>query len=276
MKRLALLLLLALTACGKNADEPWLGYGEGEDAFIAAPAPGWVASLAVVRGQEVKTGDLLFTLNDTREKAARDQAAANLVNIKAQMNQNQATVAYATKELTRQTNLVRASAGTQATLDLARSNYDQAIARISEIRAQEQQTQAALADAEYQLSQRSIVSLVNGRVEDIYFRAGEYVPPSTPVISVLPPQNVYVRFFVPETRIRPYEARPAGAHFLRWLRREHDGHHHLHRAAGRIHPARDLQHRQSREAGVQAGSARARRVETQSRPAGRCAAARER
>jgi HlyD family secretion protein len=43
-----------------------------------------------------------------------------------------------------------------------------------------------------------VISLVDGRVEDIYFRAGEYVPPSTPVVSVLPPENVYVRFFVPE------------------------------------------------------------------------------
>lgn len=200
MKRFALLLLLALTACGKNPDQPWLGYGEGEDAFIAAPAPGWVANLAVTRGQEVKPGDLLFTLSDTNETAARDQAAANIANLKAQLEQNQATVAFAAKELARQTNLVHDKAGTQENLDLARSNYDQAVARDSEIRAQQQQAEAALTGAAYQLSQRRIVSLVQGRVEDIYFRTGEYVPPSTPVLSVLPPQNVFVRFFVPESQ----------------------------------------------------------------------------
>ncbi|HEY5238633.1 MAG TPA: efflux RND transporter periplasmic adaptor subunit [Rhizomicrobium sp.] len=167
---------------------------------MAAPAPGWVASLSVTRGQEVKPGDLLFTLNDTNEQSTRDQAAANLANLKAQFVQNQATLAYATKELTRQTNLVNEHAGIGENLDLARSNYDQAVARNAEIEAQQQQAQAALTGAAYQLSQRRIVSLVQGRVEDIYFRTGEYVPQSTPVLSVLPPQNVFVRFFVPESQ----------------------------------------------------------------------------
>ncbi|HSZ74585.1 MAG TPA: efflux RND transporter periplasmic adaptor subunit [Rhizomicrobium sp.] len=200
MKRCIFLLLFALTACGEKSNQPWLGYAEGEDAFIAAPAAGWVANLGVERGQEVKPGDVLFTLNDTQEKAARDQAAANLANMKSQLAQNQATVTYAEKDLARQNNLVRAQAGTQALLDLSRSNRDQAVARISQMRAQEAQAEAALADAEYQLSQRRIVSLVGGRVEDIYFRVGEYVPPSTPVLSVLPPKNIYVRFFVPESQ----------------------------------------------------------------------------
>lgn len=200
MKRIALLLLLALAACGKSPPEPWLGYAEGEDAFIAAPAAGWLAKLEVTRGQEIKPGDLLFVLDDTQQRAARDQAAANLSNIRAQMNQNKATLDYAAKDLSRQTKLVRANAGTQAMLDLSRSNYDQGNARISEIAAQEKQAEASLADAEYQLSQRRVVSLVQGRIEDIYFRAGEYVPPSTPVVSVLPPQNVFVRFFVPESQ----------------------------------------------------------------------------
>jgi HlyD family secretion protein len=149
MKRFALLALLLLTACGNKGAQPWLGYGEGEDAFVAAPMAGWVSKLGVTRGQEVKKGDLLFILDDTQQRAARDSAAANLANIKAQMNQNAAAVSYASKELTRQGKLVRAQAGTQSTLDLARSNFDQGIAKNSAIQAQEKQAEASLADAEY-------------------------------------------------------------------------------------------------------------------------------
>jgi HlyD family secretion protein len=198
MKKFAIVLLLALTACGQQGRHPWLGYGEGEDAFVSAPAPGWVEKIAVTRGQAVKKGDLLFQLDDTQQRAARDQAAANLNAVKAQWAQNEASLAYAQKQLDRQSLLVRENATAQDMLDLARSNRDQFAAHAGEIEAQMKQAQAALNDAEYQLSQRRVVSLVNGRVEDIYFRAGEYVPPSTPVISVLPPENVYVRFFVPE------------------------------------------------------------------------------
>lgn len=198
MKRLSLLLLLVLAGCGQRGTEPWLGYSEGEDAFISAPQPGWLSSIAVKRGDVVKRGDLLFTLDDTQQIAARDEARAALAQAHAQLAQTEATFAYTAKELTRQTKLVHASAGTKAALDLARSNYDETSARIEKIKGQERQAKATLDNAEYQLSQRTITARVSGRIEDIYFRQGEYLPASTPVVSLLPPENVYVRFFVPE------------------------------------------------------------------------------
>ncbi|MDE3114024.1 MAG: efflux RND transporter periplasmic adaptor subunit [Pseudomonadota bacterium] len=198
MRKLWLLLFLLVAACGNNGPQPWLGYGEGEDAFISAPQPGWASSIAVKRGDVVKKGDLLFTLDDTQQLALRDEAKATLAQASAQLQQAQAAMAYATKELKRQGKLVAAHAGTKATLDLAISNYDQTEAQIRQITAQERLAQATLDNAEYQLSQRKIVAQVGGRIEDIYFRQGEYVPASTPVISLLPPENVYVRFFVPE------------------------------------------------------------------------------
>ena len=201
MKRATILAVLLLTGCGRHTDHGWLGYGEGEDAFIAAPQPGWVAKLAVKRGDEVKTGDVLFTLDDTQQSAAQAQAQATIAQTRAQMAQAQSSYDYAAKEFARQTKLVRAGAGTQATLDLAKSNYQTASAAIAQARAQEAQAEAALTNASYQLSQRDVVAQTSGRVEDIYFREGEYAPAGTPVISVLPPQNVYVRFFIPESQL---------------------------------------------------------------------------
>lgn len=199
MKRLALILLLVLAGCDNHKSQSWLGYAEGEDAFISAPQPGWASSLAVKRGDVVKRGDLLFTLDDTQQLAQRNEARATLAQAKAQLEQVKASLAYATKELNRQMKLVAANAGTKATLDLARANYDTDIARIEQITAQQRQAQATLDNADYQLSERKIVARVGGRIEDIYFREGEYVPASTPVLSLLPPENVFVRFFVPET-----------------------------------------------------------------------------
>ena len=60
--------------------------------------------------------------------------------------------------------------------------------------------EASLTSADYTLSQRAVMAQTEGPVQDIYFREGEYVPASTPVLSLLPPANVYVRFFVPESR----------------------------------------------------------------------------
>jgi HlyD family secretion protein len=96
--------------------------------------------------------------------------------------------------------LLRASAGTKQNYDVAKANYDSAVARIAQIAAQAAQARAALANANYQLSERDVIARTSGRVEDVFFRAGEYAPAMTPVVSILPPQNVYVRFFVPETQ----------------------------------------------------------------------------
>ncbi|MGN6150165.1 MAG: HlyD family secretion protein [Rhizomicrobium sp.] len=200
MKRLSILLLLLLAACGQTDDRPWLGYAEGDNAFISAPQPGWVSSLHVERGTYVHRGDLLFTLDDTAQIASRDQAIASLETAKASLTQEEANLAYAGQQLRRQTGLARANTGTPANLDLAKSNYEQSAARIAQLKSQIAQTNASLAGATYSLTQRNIVAQTEGRVQDIYFRPGEYVPASTPVVSILPPKNIYVRFFVPETQ----------------------------------------------------------------------------
>ncbi len=205
MKRLSRalpVLLLAgvlLAGCGEAPEQGWLGYAEGEDAYIAAPQAGWLARLAVKRGDTVRNGDALFTLDDTRETAGRAQVEATIAQSTAELKQAQANLDYAQKDMARQGRLVAAHAGTAASYDLARSNYQQAAARIAQIEAQRRAAQATLTDASYLLSQREVIARTHGRVEEIYFREGEYAPAQTPVVAILPPENIFVRFFVPET-----------------------------------------------------------------------------
>lgn len=202
MKRFPLLLLLLLlTACEKKPDDAWLGYGEGDNAFISAPQPGWVTQMKVERGSIVHRGDVLFVLDDTSQQAGRDQAAASLSAARASLTQEQANLAYTKTELTRQDNLARDHAGVPTQRDAALAAYQQSVAHIAQLQAQIAQMQASLSGADYSLSQRAIIAQTDGPVQDIYFRQGEFVPASTPILSILPPANVFVRFFVPETQL---------------------------------------------------------------------------
>ncbi|MEJ0027628.1 MAG: efflux RND transporter periplasmic adaptor subunit [Rhizomicrobium sp.] len=203
MKRaLTLALLLLLAACGRGDEgKAWLGYVEGENAFIAAPQAGWVAQVAVRRGDAVKAGDLLFTLDDTNQASARDQANAAIGMAQGQLTAARANLVLAQKQLARQANLLAEQAGTKQAYDVAKASYDSAAAQVAQIEAQIAQARASLTGAAYQLSERGVVSRTTGRVEDVYFRTGEYAPAMTPVVSVLPPQNVFVRFFVPESEL---------------------------------------------------------------------------
>jgi HlyD family secretion protein len=226
---LAIPLLALLAACAPEENKRWLGYVEGEDVLVAPPQPGWITSLNVARGQQVKKGDPLFTLDAIREAAARDnaqaqiaaareqgqQAEAQLAHAQAEQAQMEADIQRAEKELARQQDLVRIGASPRRDLEAAQAAYDSARARRSQTQAQQGQATAARRQAEAQakqatasldtaafnLSQRAVTSLVSGRVENVFFREGEYVGNSAPVVSILPPGNVFVRFFVPEADI---------------------------------------------------------------------------
>jgi HlyD family secretion protein len=199
MRALALLLILLLGACGKTDGPKWLGYAEGDDVFVSAPQAGWVSRMTVNRGDWVERGRLLFTLDNTHETATRDQAMANIAQAQAALVQEQANFDYTGRELARQAGLQRAHAGVPSTLDQVRASHEQSAARIAQLQGQIRQMRAQLTDASYQLSQRNVISLTHGRVQDVLFRTGEYAPAMTPIVSILPPENVFVRFFVPET-----------------------------------------------------------------------------
>ncbi len=194
-----LFLLLPLAGCSDKSDTGWLGYGEGDYAFIGAPQPGWLTEVAVQRGQAVHKGDLLFTLDDTQQQTSRDQAQASLDQAKASLAQEEVNLKFLTIELNRQTGLANAKAGIPSTRDQAENNARQSREHIAQLQAQISQMAASLGGADYSLSQRRIVAQTEGSVEDLYFHPGEYVGASTNVVSVLPPASIYVRFFVPET-----------------------------------------------------------------------------
>jgi len=202
MKKLSLLMaLLLLGACEQKKDQPWLGYGEGDVAYISAPQPGWVTAMKVERGGMVHRGDLLFVLDSVREKAGAEQAVATLDEAHASLKQEIANLAYARISLDRQNRLARDNAGTPTQHDLAVSNYRQSEARIAQLRSQISQMEASLSSASYGLGQRNIVAQTEGRVQDIFFREGEYVAAAVPIVALLPPKNVFVRFFVPEPEL---------------------------------------------------------------------------
>ena len=183
--------------------------------MIAPPQPGWIVNIAVTRGEKVSVGDLLFTLDDTLELAARANALAAIEAKLALRNQAMAALAQANaqldsseKELARQQELVDSGASPQRDLEQAQAAFDSARALRSQVQAQILQAdaqidkaEAVLTTAEWILSERAVQTRVSGEVQDIYFRQGEYANAGTPVISILPPGNIFVRFFVPEIEV---------------------------------------------------------------------------
>jgi HlyD family secretion protein len=240
MHRLALILAVALAGCEKPADGSWQGYVEGEYVMLASPYAGQLQKLHVRRGAQVEAGKPVFALEQEAERAARmeaeqrlNAALARLENLqvprraqeidvlRAEVKQAQVALELSEKNLAREEGLVRSGATSRSRYDDVRSAVARDRARLAETRAQLRNAQqplgregerkaaegdveaarAALAQAAWRQEQKSVAAPAAGLVHETYFVEGEWVPAGRPVASILPPGNVKVRFYVPESVI---------------------------------------------------------------------------
>jgi HlyD family secretion protein len=167
-------LLGLLTSCGHPERIRVQGYVEGEFVYVSSQLAGPLQSLNVQRGAQVKTGDPLFELDRTIEKAALDQAQASLT--------------FSEKDFERQEQLAL-TPGSSAIRDLQ-------LAR--EARDLDNQH---LAQAQWNYAQKFQSAPQTGLVFDTLYREGEWVDAGHPVIVLLPPEDIKARAFVPETQI---------------------------------------------------------------------------
>ena len=165
-----ILAALVLGGCGKNNDRVLQGWVEAELIFVSPDEQGRVETLKVREGDRVKNGDVHFTVDDDLQKA--DVVVRNTAVINAQQGFDRA------KEL------LKSSAGTQKT-------YDDAEAAL-------RQAKANLDWSQTRLMRRNAYSPGDGTVEQVYYRPGETLPAGRPVVAILPPGNLKLRFFAPQ------------------------------------------------------------------------------
>lgn len=216
----------------------WQGYVDADYAMIGPTQAGLLTRLSVRRGETVARGAALFDQDDTEERAARDQAAASLAQAKAvlvnlQSASRETEIAQAeanladlraardriAQDLARNTRLMHAGATPQQTVQQGQQDLASATAKVMgavakleqdrsptgrefEIAAQQalvQEQQAALTAAQWRLDQRHVAAPAGGRIADTMAVPGEMLNAGTPVVSLLPPENIFVRFFVSET-----------------------------------------------------------------------------
>jgi HlyD family secretion protein len=183
-----LLVLCAafFAGCSRESPDVFQGYIEGEYVYISSPLSGALTNLAVARGDEVKTGQLLFGLERGSEADALAAAEKNLAQAKANL-------ALSETQLKRRQQL-RENHGV-----ISQEELDQAQAQRDADAAQTASLAAALAKARWSFDQKEQFSPTNAFVQDTLYRQGEFVTAENPVVVLLPPANIKTRFFVPET-----------------------------------------------------------------------------
>ena len=228
-----------MPACSGSPPPGYPGYVEAEYVRVGAPLAGTLARLSVQRGDSVAENAPLFALESESERAARAeaearvaQARASLANLekgrrppeidaaRAQLAQAQASLRQSESDLVRTEKLVADKFLPPQKLDEARAARDRDRGRVAELGAQVTVTQLparadeiaaanadvkaasdALAQAQWRLDQKTQTAPAAGLVNDTLYRPGEWVAAGAPVVSLLPPGNVKLRFYVPEPQL---------------------------------------------------------------------------
>jgi HlyD family secretion protein len=231
--------VLALAACSRPDSGAFPGYAEGEYVRIASPYAGSLATLSVKRGDQLVAGGALFALEQENERASREEAAARVrqaesqlenlrkgkrpeevAAVRAQLAQADASLKLSNAELKRTEDLVASKFLSPSKLDEARSAQERDRSRVAELGAQLKVVQLAgrsdeiaalqsevkaareqLAQAEWRLAQKTQRAPRAALVADTLYTQGEWVQAGMPVVSLLPPENIKLKFFVPEKQL---------------------------------------------------------------------------
>jgi HlyD family secretion protein len=228
--------IIALGGCSRSGPKGWQGYIEGEFVYVSSPLAGRLDKLSVTKGSRVDAGAPLFELEKAAEIAALREATQELQSardrledlkkgsrpveiaaLEARVAEAQAAGELSKLDLARQQTLFSAGAISASDYDHARltnetrlREIDEETDRLAIARLGGRQDAVAAADAVvradtdaeahalWSVTQKSQSAREPALVYDTLYREGEFVTAGSPVVALLPPSNIKVRFFVSE------------------------------------------------------------------------------
>lgn len=215
------------------------GTVEATEGQLGFQAGGRIESISVREGDRVKVGGELACLDREEMLARRDQAEAQvesaralldelesgfrseeIAQARAALNAARQRLADARRDLERTRNLFEGGAVSreaydkaEVALEVAQSQYEQAEEqlglmesgprreRIAAQRAQLRQSEAAVRAIDAALANMKVVAPFDGIVTVRHREPGEIVPPGSAVLTVMNPDDRWVRIYVREDRI---------------------------------------------------------------------------
>lgn len=239
-----ILVVFALAGCARQEIRPYQGYLEGEFVYVAAPLAGRLEKLSVTKGSRVETGAALFILERSAELASQRQTSEQLraaqarlddlkkgarpseiATLEARLEQARAAAALSKLDLDRQETLHSTHVISDSDYDRARLTHERNSRALDELTTQIETAriggradaiaavaadvsaaEASLARADWNVEQKTQAAPRAALVYDTLYREGEFVTAGAPVVSLLPPENLKVRFFVPEAEFAALKA----------------------------------------------------------------------
>lgn len=153
---------------------------------IAPDVAGMVAEVKVVDNQEVRQGDLLFSIDKERYQLALNEANATLASHKAQLAQAQRDLARISK---------------LSTVSISVAQQEQYRSAVDVAAAEVQAAEAALNTAKLNLTRTEVHAPADGFVTNLILRRGNYLNAGTAALALIDRQSFYVAGYFEETKL---------------------------------------------------------------------------
>ena len=219
-------VLLALSfigaACKRSSDWQYSGTIETDEIRVASRYGGRVEALGAWDGDTLTNDQVIVALDAAELRAQRDKAAALLAELKAGPRREEIAAAkkeweavvaeleFARVEAKRSRELLEQRAISESERDravsratslersasAAQSRYDLLIAGTRP--EQIAQAEAALAEIESRLREMQVLAPTNCVLEVLHVRKGDVLAPNQPIATLIVPQRIWVRVYVPE------------------------------------------------------------------------------
>jgi HlyD family secretion protein len=167
------LAALGLAACTEEGPPTFQGWMEAYLVFVGPDEAGRVEMLNVREGDHIDAGAPLFSVDVDLQRA--------------DLMMNEASLKNAQQAYDRASKLLKSASGTEKAVEDAEAALRSAQARVD--------------SSKTRLVRRNIASPATGTIQQVYFRPGEVVAAGRPIVALLPPGNLRVRFYVPQAKL---------------------------------------------------------------------------
>ncbi|HHL0154657.1 TPA: HlyD family secretion protein [Klebsiella quasipneumoniae subsp. quasipneumoniae] len=238
-KCFVMISMLVLSGCDNKPENMLSGYSHGEFVYLSYSGNEKIERIFINKGDNVIPGQELVKIDSfdaqniflrAEEKLSAESAVLrNLKSgerpeeldiIRSQLKKAQSAESQVKRQLGRYRHLYANHAISRAEWEDIRDELTQKGAQVEELinQLKARQLPARQDEISQQLSmvaaaklerdkalrdvqQTTIVSPINAKVFDIIYRVGERPSAGRPIISLLPPENIKVRFFIPEAML---------------------------------------------------------------------------
>jgi HlyD family secretion protein len=193
----SIVLLFACASCQRKTNTV-SGTIEVDEVHVAPRSGGRVAKILAQEGQTLHAGDMIVELDAAELKAMRDVAAAQINTAERDVEAQTAQLEFLRADARRQQDLLRRSAVSPNEAERATSAAKTEEKTVEATRMRVAQARAQLASMDAQFGEMQVVAPGDSILEVLNVKVGDVLPPNREVATLVLPQHLWVRVYVPE------------------------------------------------------------------------------